>query len=61
MLPTCTVSNRYLNAHIKHSLWHLRWLPKSIPHLLVAVQWMHMTHNVFNMIKIMLPDSIPFM
>lgn len=44
-----------------HSLWHLRWLPKSIPHLLVVVQWMHTIHNILNIIRIMLSNDVPLM
>lgn len=43
------------------SLWHLRWLQKSIPHLLVEIQWMYTIHNILNIIRIMLSNYVPLM
>lgn len=50
---------RVSKCAFSHSLWHLRWLQKSIPHLLVVVQWMHTIHKVLNTIRIMLSYDVP--
>lgn len=59
--PTCTASDENLNVHLHIHCVILRRLQRSIPHLLVGVQWMHTIHNILNIIRITLSNDVPLM